>query len=265
NLYLCEKLGAREFTEDDEDLVSALGLAAGLVIDKARLHQRLRELTLVEERERLARNLHDTVIQQLFAAGLRLQGLSAGAGSAENAARINEIIDDLDETIRQIRTTIFAISPRRGSGATGLRAEILDVTDEVGGRLGLDVRVDLKGPIDASVSDDEGEHLLLALREALSNVVRHASASHVDVRVVASDVGVTLSVADDGVGIDPEAPSAGRGLANLRERAKLLRGDCIVRPGTNGGTELVWRTGANDHPAAGPAGPGHAAREGGTA
>jgi len=243
NLYLCEKLGSDEFSEEDEDLVSALGVTAGLVIDKARLHKRLRELTLVEERERLARNLHDTVIQQLFAAGLRLQSLSTKGNPPETSQIINEVIDDLDQTIRQIRTTIFAISPRRGDGSGGIRAEILEVTDELGGRLGLDVRVDFHGPIDAVIAEDAAEHLLLALREALSNVVRHASASRVEVAVSVTDRGIQLTVADDGTGMDPGSPSPGRGLANLKERAKLLRGECTIRPRPGGGTELIWCTG----------------------
>ncbi|MGO9029746.1 MAG: GAF domain-containing protein [Acidimicrobiales bacterium] len=240
NLYLCNKRGGAGFTDVDEDLVASLGLAAGLVIDKARLHQRMRGLTLVEERERIARNLHDTVIQQLFAAGLRLQGVATSENSSEVADRVTEVIDDLDETIRQIRTTIFGISRRRNDGPHGLRSELLALTDEAGGRLGLDVRVDLQGPIDAMVDDVEAEHLAYALREALSNVVRHASATRADVRVTVTDDDVELRVADNGKGIDPVTPGGGNGLANLRERAKLLRGGCRVGPRAEGGTELVW-------------------------
>jgi len=253
NLYLCDKDGGEEFTQDDEDLVAAFGVAAGLVIDKARLHGRMRELTLVEERERIARNLHDTVIQQLFAAGLRLQGVAGAADPADVSERVAEVIDDLDETIRQIRTTIFSISRRRGDGSQGLRSEILAVTDQVSGRLGLDVRVDLEGPIDAAVDDQTAEHLLFALREALSNVVRHAGARQVDVQVVAGDGSVELVVADDGVGVDPDAPGfgVGNGLSNLRERAKLLHGDTRIARRDGGGTQLAWwaGSGAEPHPA----------------
>jgi signal transduction histidine kinase len=240
NLYLCDKEDGAEFTQEDEDLVAAFGIAAGLVIDKARLHQRLRELTLVEERERIARNLHDTVIQQLFAAGLRLQGVVGSATRAEVDERVAEVIDDLDETIRQIRTTIFGISPRRADGGRGLRSEILSLTDQVGVRMGLDVRVDLRGPVDTQVDEETAEHLVAALREALSNVVRHAGAVRVEVRVVATDRIVELTVVDDGRGIDPRRAGVGSGLANLRERAKLLHGGCRVEPAPEGGTELVW-------------------------
>ena len=248
NLYLCDKDGGEEFTQDDEDLVAAFGVAAGLVIDKARLHSRMRELTLVEERERIARNLHDTVIQQLFAAGLRLQGVAGAKDPLDISERVAEVIDDLDETIRQIRTTIFSISRRRGDGDQGLRAEILALTDQVGRRLGLDIRVDLEGPIDAAVGDQEAEHLLFALREGLTNVIRHAGARQVAIRVVAGEGTVELVVADDGIGIDPDVPGAGNGLPNLRERAKLLHGECCIGRRPEGGTELVWWTGSRDEP-----------------
>jgi signal transduction histidine kinase len=241
NLYLCDKKGAAEFTEEDADVVSALGMAAGLVIDKARLHARLRELTLAEERERMARNLHDTVIQRLFAVGLGLQGMARLVSTDEGRQRTEELIDELDATVRQIRTTIFAISrARRTASSAGLRREILDVVDEAAGRLGLDVGIDFEGPIDTAVGPTTGEHLLFSLREALSNVVRHARASHAEVQVVVSPDGLELRVADDGVGVTPGDAGSGRGLANLKERAKLLGGLCEIRSRLDGGSELLW-------------------------
>jgi signal transduction histidine kinase len=241
SLYLCDKRGAQEFTEVDEDMVSALALAAGLAIDKARLHARMRELTLSEERERIARNLHDTVIQRLFAVGLALQSATRLLGRPEARDRLQSSIDDLDETIRQIRTTIFAISRPRRATDGGLRSEILDLTDEAAGRLGLEVRVDFDGPIDSSVNLEIAEHLLVTLREAISNVVRHARASTVGVDVRVEEDSLVLHVIDDGVGIDPAVAAAGgRGLANLAERAKLLGGSFGVGRGPQGGTELTW-------------------------
>lgn len=241
NLYLCDKHDGSAFTDEDEDVVLALGAAAGLVIDKARLHARLRELTLAEERERMARNLHDTVIQRLFAIGLGLQGTARLIPSEEGKARTEELIDELDATVRQIRTTIFAISrSRRSASSQGLRREILDVVDEAAGRLGLDVRIDFIGPIDTAVGDTTAEHLLFSLREAISNVVRHARATHADVRVEVGSEGLVLRVTDDGVGIASADGGPGRGLANLRERAKLLGGSSDYRVRREGGTELVW-------------------------
>lgn len=241
NLYMCEKLGAAEFTEVDEDVVSALALTAGLAIDKARLYARMRELTLSEERERIARNLHDTVIQRLFAVGLALQGASRMLGREDAQDRLQASIDDLDETIRQIRTTIFAISRPRKMTGRGVREEILELTDEAAARLGLDVRVDFDGPIDSSVGADVADHLLVTVREAISNVVRHAKATTVEVDVKVVGDTLVLRVVDDGVGVDPAVAAAGgRGLSNLAERAKLLGGGFDVSPGEQGGTELTW-------------------------
>jgi signal transduction histidine kinase len=243
NLYLCDKHDGAEFTDEDEDVVLALGTAAGLVIDKARLHARLRELTLAEERERMARNLHDTVIQRLFAIGLGLQGTARLIPSEDGKARVEELIDELDVTVRQIRTTIFAISrSHRSASNQGLRREILDVIDEATGRLGLDVRIDFEGPIDTAVGETTAEHLLFSLREAISNVVRHAGASHADVEVevnVGPDA-LVLRVADNGVGVTEGARSLGRGLVNLGERAQLLGGSCRIRRRAEGGSELEW-------------------------
>lgn len=243
DLYLCEKEDGAEFTEVDGDVVSALALAAGLAIDKARLYGRLRELTLSEERERIARNLHDTVIQRLFSVGLMLQSATRLPGRAEAQERIQSAVDDLDETIRQIRSTIFAISrPRHAVTRQGVRSEILDLTDEAAARLGLEARVDFEGPIDAAVDVESAEHLLISLREAISNVVRHACASTVDVEVKVVDDDLMLRVTDDGVGIDPVlAEAGGRGLSNLAERAKLLGGTCSVLRAAPTGTELTWR------------------------
>ena len=242
NLYLCDKHDGTTFTDEDEDIVMALGAAAGLVIDKARLHARLRDLTLAEERERMARNLHDTVIQRLFAIGLGLQGTARLISSEEGRERVEELIDELDVTVRQIRTTIFAITrSRRSASNQGLRREILDVVDEATGRLGLDVRIDFEGPIDAAVGETTAEHLLFSLREAISNVVRHAGATHTEVKVrIGPDGLLVLRVSDDGIGIAKGARSIGRGLLNLQERAKLLGGSCEVHLRSEGGTELVW-------------------------
>jgi signal transduction histidine kinase len=242
NLYLCDKKKGGEFTEEDQELASALALAAGLAIDKAGLHTRLRELTLNEERERIARNLHDTVIQRLFAVGLSLQGAIRLVGRSEARDRIQRSVEDLDETIRQIRSAIFAVSRTRHSEARGLRSEILEVTDEAAGGLGLDVRVDFEGSIDTAVGIETAEHLLVTVREAIANVVRHARATSVELHVKADEAGLDLRVIDDGVGIDPVHAEAARGgLGNLTERAKLLGGSCSVSPRVGGGTELRWQ------------------------
>ena len=239
NLYLCEKESAPEFSEEDEDITMALAVAAGLAIDKARLHRRLHDLTLAEERERIARDLHASVIQRLFAVGLSLQSALRILARPEAETRLRESIDELDETVRQIRSTIFAISARRISGA-GLRLEILELVDKATDGSGIQVHVDFDGPID-DLSSTTAEHLLISVREALSNVVRHAKATNVEIDVAVADDGVLLHVADDGVGFPTSLPRSGRGITMLEERAKLLGGSCVVRPRPDGGSELIWR------------------------
>lgn len=237
NLYLTDKITGDDFTDDDEELIIALATAAGVAIENARLHARARELDVVTDRERIARDLHDTVIQRLFATGLLLQGAVRMAGSDQVAERIQEAVGDLDETIRQIRSTIFALGAHSTGGS--LRTEILDVVGEYSQTLGFEPRVRLDGPIDSAVPDEAAEHILSVLREALSNVARHAKATRVDVLVDVDDH-VQLRVTDDGVGPSSES-SGGFGLRNMRSRAETLGGQLSLEPAVGGGTRLEWR------------------------
>lgn len=246
NLYLTEKQGADEFSEVDEALVSVLARAAGLAIERARLHMQLSELTLAEERERIARDLHDTVIQRVFAVGLSLQALVRRAQDPEFVDRLQTAITDLDETIRQIRTTIFALEPLPASQG-GLRSQALEVCTHAARSLGFNPEVRFEGALDA-VPRGVATEALSTLREALSNVARHARAQRVEVILAATAKELSLAVVDDGVGIspglaDPEAESSdgGRGIVNMRERAEVLGGAFSVYPGSSGGTELRWR------------------------
>lgn len=237
NLYLTDKITGEAFTDDDEELIIALATAAGVAIENARLHARARELDVVTDRERIARDLHDTVIQRIFATGLLLQGAVRTAGSNPVAERIQEAVEDLDETIRQIRSTIFALGAHRPGGS--LRTEILDVVGEYSQTLGFEPRVRLDGAIDSIVPDEAAEHILSVLREALSNVARHAKATRVDVLVDVDDH-VQLRVTDDGVGPSGES-SGGFGLRNMRSRAETLGGQLSLEPAVGGGTRLEWR------------------------
>jgi signal transduction histidine kinase len=246
NLYLTEKQGAEEFSEVDEELVSVLARAAGLAIDKARLHTQLSELTLAEDRERIARDLHDTVIQRVFAVGLSLQALIRRAQDPEFVERLQTAVADLDETIRQVRTTIFALEPLPFSEA-GLRAGALEVCTHAARSLGFNPELRFEGPLDVLPRHIATE-ALATLREALSNVARHAQARRVDVLLTAKGSEVALAVVDDGVGIPPEladrraeSGDGGRGLSNMRERAEALGGAFSIAPHSGGGTELHWR------------------------
>ena len=241
NLYLTEKQGATEFNDDDEALAVSLAGAAAIAIDNARLHARVRDLVLLADRERVAADLHDTVIQRIFATGLALEG-SLALASAEIAPRIEQAITDLDETIRQIRSAIFALQAPRTKGRR-LRAEILALAAEAAASLGFEPHMKLDGPIDRAVADAVASHLLATLREALANVVRHAGASRVDVAVVAAVGGeLVATVTDDGVGIVRTERPGGRGLSNIAQRAEALGGKASFGPGpADRGTVVTWR------------------------
>jgi len=238
NLYLTDKTTAEVFTDIDEELVIALAAAAGVAIENARLHLRVRELALLEDRERIARDLHDTVIQRLFATGLRLQGAARLAERPELAERITQAVDDLDLTVKHIRTAIFGLeASRRAIG--GLRQRVLALTSEAAGALGFDPHVLFDGAID-NTREETAIELLAVLREALSNVARHARASRVEVEVIAEH-DVMLRVVDDGVGLPAERRAAGRGLGNMAARASMLGGTMITGPASPSGTVLEWR------------------------
>ena len=241
NLYLTDKQGAAEFSDDDQRLAVALGTAAGIAIENTRLLARVRDLTLVEDRERIAADLHDTVIQRLFATGLGLQSAVRAIADPAAARRVQEAVDELDKTIRQIRSTIFALESPRAPGR-GLRDEILALATESAASLGFQPTLHVDGAVDKSVDDEIGTQLLAMLREALSNVVRHARAAHVTLSVIVSDGDLAASVTDDGVGAGPGERPGGKGLASLQHRAEALGGTFELRSGDDGrGTNARWQ------------------------
>lgn len=238
NLYLTEKRGAPEFSAADEEVVVALAGAAGVAIENARLHEGLEQIAILSERERIARDLHDTVIQRIFATGMGLQGLVGRLEDADARDRVQQAVDELDETIREIRGTIFALETRDGAGS--LRARILELATEATEGLGFEPRVHFDGPLDAAVSAAVGEELLKILREALSNVARHAHATFADVQVSCGSGGVTLRVADNGVGLSDHVRH-GHGLDNMRARAQALRGSVTFTNRREGGLVVTWK------------------------
>lgn len=239
NLYLTEKIGAPRFTKEDEELVVGLAAMAGVAIDNARLHDRVREVAVIEDRERIARDLHDTVIQRLYATGLSLSATLRFASKPEVVERLNAAIADLDTTMRDIRSTIFALQTA-DRGTQGLRADIQRLVQQAENALGFSPRVTFEGLVDAAVPEGIADHLLAALREALTNVAKHARATRAEIRVVVDRDDVTLTVRDNGVGIG-RTQHAGLGLGNLTERAQVLGGGFTVAPGPDGGTVVTWR------------------------
>jgi two-component system, NarL family, sensor histidine kinase DevS len=242
NLYLTNKQSAEVFTDVDEELTVALAAAAGVAIENARLHARVRDLAVVEDRERIAMDLHDTVIQQIFATGMSLQATARLAGDPKVAARIDSAVVDLDATIRQIRSAIFALSSAGRTAPASLRARVLDTVVDAGKAMASEPRLEFAGPVDSVVPDEVAEDLLVALREMLTNVARHAVASRVDVRVAAEDGAVSVRVVDDGVGPPHQGvPLGGRGLLNLEARARKLGGTFDLVAGEGAGAIAVWR------------------------
>ncbi len=238
NLYLCEKQGAEEFNEVDEHLAVALATAAAAAIDNARLMQRVEQLAVVEDRGRIARDLHDKVIQRLFAAGLELQTMLPSDAQHELDDRITHLAAELDDTIREIRNSIFALEAPR---ERGLRVDIFAAVDSAREALGFAPELRLEGLIDSLVSDKVAEHLLAVIEETLSNVAQHAEASRVEVLVEAGkQTGLLLRVIDNGRGF-PSSPTVGRGLRNFEERAASLGGSFNASPASNGGTVIEWR------------------------
>jgi PAS domain S-box-containing protein len=205
---------------------------------EARLRDAAQEMHLLADRERIGRDLHDSVVQRLFAAGMTLQSVASIAGDREDIAhRVNDVVDELDTTIREIRTAIYKLQPQ-AERRPGLRSEVLAVIEHERDALATEPRIHFDGVLDV-VADDIAAHLLATLREALSNVARHAAAGNVDVTIEAGE-NLTLRVADDGVGIADE-PDRGNGLNNMATRAEQLGGTFQIAAGPTGGCILEWK------------------------
>lgn len=245
NLYLCEKRGAAEFDDHDEALVVSLAAVAAVAIENARLHERLADLAVLRDRERIARDLHDKVIQRLFAAGLSLQATVKLADDAI-APRLVETIAELDETITEIRSSVFALEARPAD-RPNLSAAALDVIDEMTRPAGIEPSVSIDGALNLTVAPELGEELLTVLREALSNVVRHADAGNVEIMIRAAG-DLSIEITDDGRGLTEPVASTGRGhgLPNLTARALAWGGSFQIEPASPHGVRLEWRVPIED-------------------
>jgi signal transduction histidine kinase len=237
NLYLTDKEDEDGFSDIDEELALSLAAAAAVAIDNARLHQRTNELSLLADRERIGRDLHDTVLQRLFAAGLAMQGTARLVDRPDVAARLQQHIDDIDDTIKEIRSRIFDFDVARATGSS-LRRDVLELAAGSGRVLGFEPAVRFDGPIDTAVPQTQANHLLAVLREALSNIARHAGASGVVVTVRAGEE-LLLQVVDDGRG-SAGVTTGGNGLRNMRSRAEELGGHADISPLDGGGTAVQW-------------------------
>jgi signal transduction histidine kinase len=246
NLYLTNKLDAAEFSEADRLLVEMFSLRAGIAIENARLHEQVQRLAVVEERERISRDLHDGIIQAIYGVALSLEDVPALMESdpEEAEVRVDHAIDSLNLAIREIRNFIL-----------GLRSELLHGADVVAGMATLaeefatsgtaDVDLDLSvsSEVTARLPMTHRVQLLQMTREAMSNAARHAHANRIRLSMHSEDDHLELTVEDDGVGFDAEnEPPAGHlGLANLRQRAAALGGIMTIESSPGQGTRLSIR------------------------
>jgi signal transduction histidine kinase len=238
NLYLTDPVDGEMFSEEDEQLTEAFGRAAGLVIEQELLRTNVRALTLAEERERLARDLHDTVIQRLFGVGLALRHSLPAISEDDVRAQIDNVLNELDMTIQEIRTTIFEIDQDHYFGES-FEDRVAKLALEIESRLGVSARVKVPSDIDANVGPRCAQNCLQSLREILSNVVRHSGATKVDIELSINDALIEVIVRDNGVGFNPSVGS-GRGVRNLTSRARELGGDCTIDSRVGDGTTVRW-------------------------
>ncbi len=221
---------------EERELLASFADQAALALDRAQALADREELAVISDRDRIARDLHDVVIQRIFAAGLQLQGAALLSADPDITARVSRAAADLDQTIKDIRGTIFELQqPRAGS----LRGELRDLVREYVPVLGYTPTIRISGPVDTAVTDVVREQLLPVLREALSNLVRHAAATEAEVGVVVTAEELRLSVVDDGVGVPAETSESG--LRNARRRAVSLGGELELVAREPRGTSFRWR------------------------
>jgi signal transduction histidine kinase len=240
NLYLTNKLGRAEFSTDDQALVERFALHAGIAIDNARLHEQVQRLAVVEERERIGRDLHDGIIQRIYGVNLSLDDVPelVRDDPDEASRRVDQAIDSLNEAIGAIREFIYVLRPP-GTAIGELTASLQALASEV--RLQSSIPVEVHAEDVPRVPGPIAAELLHIAREALSNVARHAGAGRADVSLELQDGDLVMAVSDDGSGFDTAAePEAGhQGLVNIRQRASRLGGTLRVISAPGMGTRVI--------------------------
>jgi signal transduction histidine kinase len=239
-LVAAKRFGALPFDAGAVRMLTEVGGQAAVALELADRRSDADLLALYADRDRIGRDLHDLAIQRLFATGMTLQSVLKITEKQAVRERVTKAVSELDDTIKVIRSTIFALSEHAADEMPGLRAQVLQLCQYAATTLGFAPAVRFTGPVDFEVSEEAVEHALAVTREALSNVARHAKASKAEVDVTTADGFLLLRVADNGVGI-PEEAGRRSGLGNLAERAAQLGGEFTVGPVEGGGTALVWR------------------------
>jgi signal transduction histidine kinase len=236
-VIVARRAGEPAFDESIAPLISTFADQATVALDKAAQQQVARQLAVYEDRDRIARDLHDLVIQRVFAAGLALQSTLPRVTDAEVRRRVQGVVRQLDDTVRDIRTTIFDLQTTDMQEHTdSLRRRVLDIVNESAGD-DLQSTVRMSGAVDSLVTGELATDVEAVVREAVSNVARHAGAQHVTTTLDVAD-DVVVEVVDDGRGLDERAPRSG--LRNLEQRARERGGDLTVVTLPDGGTRLRW-------------------------
>jgi signal transduction histidine kinase len=238
-LGLARLRGRPDFGTRDLDMGTSFASHISVSIDRAQVRVIRRRVALLEDRSRIARDLHDHVIQRLFATGLSLQAVAASLSPGQ-ADAVTEQIREIDASIAQIRQSIFAMQRDPEVTSVSLRARVLEIVDRVESQdaPALRPRITFLGPVDLMADATLTDDITAVVAEALANVVRHATATKVEVTISAAAGRVTIEVTDDGVG--PGSSPRLSGLANLRARAESHDGSFDVGPGPMGGTQMVW-------------------------
>jgi signal transduction histidine kinase len=237
SLYLTEKKGGLEFTEEDEQLVIVLASAAGIAIDSARGQAAQNQIVVLAERDRIGRDLHDLVIQRLFATGLSLQAVTKDELAPTRGLKIiQETIDNLDLTVQQIRNTIFEL--QIPGPIAGVRGSIHEEIAMFQGKNAIHISSEFQGPIDSSVHGALCEHSIAVVRELLTNAMKHARCRHIDVSISANEGQLEVQVSDDGIGYVKGLRKSG--LFNLEERAKDCNGTFSITKKAPQGTRARW-------------------------
>ena len=236
-LLLARPSGSPAYPQSDVESSSLFASRIGLALDLVRANRLREEALLFSDRDRIARDLHDLVIQRLFAAGLSIQSLRRFASDPVAHERIAAVTSELDETIHELRDTIYSL--RNGQGEKEpLTARVLRTVQEKSRNAGFTPKVVFSGPVDEEVSENLVSHLLPVLSEGLSNAIRHSGADEIHVMLSATQGQVELSISDNGRGF--ENPERVSGLANMRHRAALAGGSCTVDSAAGQGTRLTW-------------------------
>ncbi|MEX2980535.1 GAF domain-containing protein [Streptomyces sp. C36] len=240
-LLLARVKGQAEFSHEETEHLAGFAGQAALAMELAERRADAQQIALLEDRDRIARDLHDLAIQRLFATGMTLQSADRFIDHPEAVERVHRAVDDLDETIKIIRSTIFGLRSREAAPQHGLRTRVVQTVGEAGTLLGFAPSLRMEGLLDTQVPRPVVDDVVAVLGEALANVARHAGATTTDVSVVNDGHHLALTVTDDGTGIPHTGHPRRSGLRNLAERASHHGGELHLTTPEGGGTRLVWR------------------------